>query len=235
MMQPGMPPNNNPNPGNAGSGQPYGQQPNYYQQPPQGYPQQPGYGQPPQGYAPPQPGYGQQANYYQQPPQYGQPQVAAPVRPARRPNPIYGATIVGALIMAVGCFLPWITISSSIASLNMSVNGMGGTNGALFGSDTKDGILILPMAIIIALLSLGGLLNGHKAFGIIAAIIGAIAGLILFVDIAGVNDAVKELKAETALGTAGITLNAGVGIGLIVCAVGAGIALLSAVIALFRK
>jgi hypothetical protein len=58
-MQPGMPPNNNPNPGNAGSGQPpYGQQPNYYQQPPQGYPPQPGYQQPPQGYAP-QPGYQQ--------------------------------------------------------------------------------------------------------------------------------------------------------------------------------
>jgi hypothetical protein len=157
------------------------------------------------------------------------------VRPVRKPNPIYGATIVGALIMAVGCFLPWITITSSIASLNISVNGMGGTNGALFGSDAKDGILVLPMAIVIALLALGGLLTGRKVFGIIAAIVSTLAALLLFIDIADVNKALKELQGETALAGANLTLNAGVGIGLIVCAVGAGIALLSAVIALFRK
>jgi hypothetical protein len=117
------------------------------------------------------------------------PQAAAPApapqaaRPAPRtvgaatlPQPYVGiAVIVGAALAAIGCFVAWVDV------LGYTANGFdGGYVTSLGDGDGKDGLLILPIALVAAVL--GGLhfkeRNSLASVGLIAlgaAIVG-IAG-----------------------------------------------------------
>jgi hypothetical protein len=113
-------------------------------------------------------------------------------------------------MVAVGCLLPWFTLSFYGMSM-LSVSGV---------EDGRDGILILPLGVILAVL--GGIRLSKVGLGNIkpaALIIGAIAVVAAILEVLSLGD-LTELESEY--------MSVDVGIGLYVIGIGGLVAGLSA-------
>ncbi|MGC5628663.1 hypothetical protein ACPYO6_10515 [Georgenia sp. Z1344] len=197
-----------------GAPSPYGGQDPYGAQ--GGYGSQPGYGA--------QPGYGGQSPYgapgqqgFQGAQAYGSPQgFGAPVG-RRVPLPVGGwILVIGSVIAAIGCFLPWLEVS--VFGQSDSINGM---------EDGNDGLLILPMAVLAAV---GGVLIGIRKGAAWMAIVGlvlalAVAGIGLY-DLVDVNDEIEAQGAQEFID---------IGFGLYAVVAGGVVGLVGGIIALVKK
>lgn len=191
-------PPNQPPYGQPPQGQPYGQPPQG--QPPSGYPPQ----QPPQGYGYPQ----------QPPPGYGMPPAPRPKAPKGSPI-VYLVGIVGAILLAIGSFLPWLSFQG------ITITGMGSISGAGTSSSVgtaTDGILSLSLGVFLLILFGLGLLLNNKWLGLAGLIfsIPALALMIYEVFNIGGNDFT-------------------VGIGVYICLVGAIIAFIGGIVPFVAK
>jgi hypothetical protein len=184
-------------------GQPY--PPPYPGQP---YPPPPYPGQP---YAPPP----YQGSPYGAPPNWAAPSTQFPPGHPSAPResgysgPAAGI-LIGGIMVAVGCLLPWFTLSFYGMSM-LSVSGV---------EDGRDGILILPLGVILAVL--GGIRLSKVGLGNIkpaALIIGAIAVVAAILEVLSLGD-LTELESEY--------MSVDVGIGLYLIGIGGLVAGLSA-------
>jgi hypothetical protein len=173
--------------GQPGYGAPQGGQPGY------GAPQggQPGYGAPQggqPGYGAPQGGYGQQTAYGAAG-GYGQGGYGA--AGPKRSTPIAGwIIVVGAIVAAVGCFLPW------ASAFGQSVNGMESSE-----AGSNDGVIFLPVAIVVAVLGiLIGIGQGRLWVPIVTLLGGAFLAGFGAVDLVDIMDAVDQSAGYLELG-----------------------------------
>lgn len=200
--------------------------PPQYQGQPGGYPPQPPqYQGQPGGYPPPQQYQGQPYGY-----------SAAPVKPP--PNPyLYLIPIVGIILMAVGVFLPWFTIS--FLGVSLSVDGLGKASGtgevvtaynqAAGTGNAKDGVYLLGAGGLLLVLCLLGLFLKARGFAIAAIVFGVLCVGLTAYDVVDINRSLSGTSSGGASGT--------VGIGLYISLVGAIVILIGAIItvAFFRK
>jgi hypothetical protein len=215
--------------------QPYAAQPNYYRTPPPAYqnraagysPSQP---QPPVNYAPAQypPGTWSQAGPY----------AAAPVQAKKQDNRfLYLLPALGVAALALGVFLPWFSVA--VLGSTVSLNGLGNASGpteltGIFaqGNAVKDGVIVLALAGLLGLLTLGGLALKARGFAIAVLVFGlAAAGLMAF-ELVDANRNIAEINRNAAGAAVAQT-----GLGLYIGLAGAVIVLLGALITFifFRK
>lgn len=190
----------------------------------------------PQGYYPPrQPGYAPQQPY---PGAY-----AVPAKKVKMPGNrnLYFIPLVGVILLAVGAFLPWITLNVKALSQSISINGMGSVSGTpelvsaynqAGGGGAKDGVIALGLAGIILVLILIGLLTRSRGWAIASIVFGFFAAGLMAYEVIDVNRSINQLTTDSA----GVTTSAG-GIGLYVGLAGGIIIQVGAIItvALFRK
>ncbi len=219
-----QPPNNNyPRPNQPG-------QPPYPQQQPGNYP--------PQGYYQGQPPYpGQQPGYPPQAPYAG----AYPAQKVKVPGnwKLYLIPLPGAILLAVGAFLPWISLT--VLGQTISVSGTGSVSGTSDlvsaynqsgGGGAKDGVIALTLAGISLVLILIGLLTRARGWAIGVIVFGVFATLLMAYEVYDVGKSASSIASDT--GGAGASSG---GIGLYIGLAGALIVLVGAIItvAFFRK
>jgi hypothetical protein len=162
-----------------------------------------------------------QAGYAQQPPsQPGYGFAASPATTAATSQgpavmsysmPIRIAVFVGAGLLIFGSFLPW--VKASVAFITFEKNGMDG-DGAF--------TLILGIAAVLVF----SLVRG-TAGRVLTLVAGLLAAAVTFYDIVDV----QRLAGEVTSGAGSISVDASVGIGLWVCAIGALVVLVGAAVA----
>jgi hypothetical protein len=221
MSQP--PQNNYPRPNQPG-------QPPYPQQQPNNYPPQ-GYYQGQQPYPGQQPGYPPQAPY----------QGAYPAQKVKVPGnwKLYLIPLLGAILLAVGAFLPWITLT--IVGQTISVSGIGSVSGTsdlvsaynqAGGGGAKDGTIALALAGISLILILIGLLTRARGWAIGVIVFGVFATGLMAYELYDIGKSTSTLASDTAGAGASST-----GFGIYIGLAGAIIILVGAIItvAFFRK
>ena len=211
-----QPQNNYPRPNQPGQ-PPYPQQPNNY--PPQGY------------YQGQQPVYPAQVAYA----------GAYPAQKVKVPGnwTLYFIPLIGVILLAVGAFLPWISLT--IASQSFSVSGTGSVSGTpdlvsaynqSGGGGAKDGVIALALAGISLVLILIGLLTRARGWAIGVLVFGVFAtGLMAFelYDVGKSNTSISSDTAGAGTSTTGIGIYVGLA-GAIIILIGAIIA-----VAFFRR
>jgi Protein of unknown function (DUF2510) len=112
--------------------------------------------------------------------------------------------LAGSLVLAIGSVLAWAKVEAGIFSRSIA-----GTDG--------DGKITIAIAALVGVAALVGMLRTPVSGGaVIVALVGGIAaGGVAVYDIVNVNDKIHEVSATTSLVTASV------GIGLYVCAAGA--------------
>ena len=103
--------------------------------------------------------------------------------------------IAGGALMLVGSFLPWITITTIFGTLSRS--GVDGNGDGLFSA----GLGILAAAIGVALLR-----NESRAGSLALVVLGALGGLLVYVDATDIQGRLGDLGSDAALGSVGIGL-----------------------------
>jgi hypothetical protein len=133
-------------------------------------------------------------------------------------NPAALLVLAGAIVMAVGSFLPWATISAS--GISVTVNG----------TDTgHDGILTVSIAVLLGLAALFTIVRpGRNVIGYIGALVCALAaGAIGIADIGSVQDSASSNP------TYGIVAAVGIGLWMVVGA--AAVAVLGSLMGFLRR
>ena len=170
---------------------------------------------------PPQPQPGQQPPVWQQPAvgippqpawqQQGQWQTSGPVVEATS-SPIAWVGVLGAVACVIGSFLTWAEVAG------FEIKGLGGDD----VGGTKDGALTLPLASAAAILLVIGVLRRKRVLHIIAAVCAGLAAAIAIYDISDINSQFDGNEG-------GFEVN--IGEGLWMCAIGASVATICAIIA----
>jgi hypothetical protein len=207
--QPGQP-----YPGQGQPGQPYpGQQYPDQGQPGQPYPDQgyPGQGHPAQPY-PGQPYPGQQPGAY---PGYQQPYPPQGYGgPVSKGSPFgIGTAVVGAL-MAIGVFLPWVSVRVNLSVFGNSIPGTD-FNQSVSGIRSWEGRTVLACGVIAIGLGIVATVKSRR-LGLLAAIPGAVAVGVLVKVLVNKADYDSKVPAATGIrGSVDISLSAGFWISLL--------------------
>jgi O-antigen/teichoic acid export membrane protein len=136
-------------------------------------------------------------------------------------NPALAGQIVGGiggLLVAIGAFLPWLTLAAPLIG-SVNANGLQGGG---------DGILVLIAGVLIITLSVVAGFDRSGGSAVAVGVIAVIAGIIVGVDLPRVQDRIRQAKALSSV------VNGTVGAGVYVVFVGAAFALVAAFI-LFSK
>jgi hypothetical protein len=207
-------------PGQQPPGGPPGQQGGY---PQQGGQQQGGYGPPPGGY-PPQQGYPPQ-------PGYGGAPGWQPAAPARKGSPLGIGVIIAGVLMAIGTFLPWISVKLNLGTSNLSGTPLSTTNfsRSLAGIKGGEGKIVLFCAVVAIGLGVAAMVNNAKiAF---AAALPGLAAILTILKVFG--DKAKYDSDIPTFGTGSgvqVSLSAGIYLSLIMAIAVIGIGVIAGVI-----
>lgn len=148
-----------------------------------------------------------------------------------RYNLTYLAPLVGSIVLAVGVFLPWLNVgvASGLFSVEGSTNGIGSFSGSpLLGAALAknppvygiDGFLLIGLAILALMVSLGGLSNSTVWAWKVGILFGLVAAGIAIYDT--INFSSKVATINSSLGNTSTSASAAqVGPGLYVAAAGA--------------
>jgi hypothetical protein len=117
--------------------------------------------------------------------------------------------IAGAVMLGVGCLLPWATITTGFGSA--SLNGIEG-----------DGVIVLGIALVIGIAGVAALDRVGKVPSIVIFTGASIALVVLASDYLGVAEKLEEASSSVA--------RASVGVGLYLCMAGGLVAIVGAVI-----
>jgi hypothetical protein len=219
-------------PGQGGGQQPWGTP---GQPPPGGYPGQPG-GYPPQqggqqqygGYPPPQQGYPPQ--YQQQPGYGGAPGWQQPPAPGRKGSPLgIGVAIAGAL-MAIGTFLPWVSVKLSLGSSNLSGTPLSSSNfsRSLAGIKAAEGKITILCALVAIGLGVAAMVaNAKLGFAAAApALIAILTMLKVFGDKASYDSKMPTFGTGSSVD---VSLSAGIYLSLIMAVAVLGLGIVAGV------
>jgi hypothetical protein len=190
------------------------------QQQPGGYPPQQG---PQQGGHPPQQGYPpqyqQQPGYPQQQPGYGAPGAPAwrpPGSGGRKGSPLGIGVAIAGVLMAVGTFLPWVSVKLSLGTSNIDGTPLSDSNfsRSLAGIKAAEGKIVILCAIIAIGLGVAAMAaNAKLGFAAAApALIAIITILKVFGDKASYDSKMPNLGGGSHVD---VSLSAGIYVSLI--------------------
>lgn len=120
--------------------------------------------------------------------------------------------IAGGALLALGAFLPWITVIAPLVG-QLTRSGVDGGG---------DGWVVLGLGIVAVVLGVNSL-NGSKSAARAAIVVGVLSGGLLVFEFVDVHDRISKINGDYTHGDYGM--------GLILCAIGAAAVFVSAIIA----
>jgi hypothetical protein len=191
------------------------------QQPPGGYPGQPGGyppqgGQPQHGGYPPQQGYPPQYPPQQQPGYGGGPGWQQPPGSGRKGSPLGIGVAVAGVLMAIGTFLPWVSVKLSLGTSNLSGTPLSTSNfsRSLAGVKAAEGKIVILCALVAIGLGIAAMVaDARLGFAAAApALIAVITILKVFGDKAGYDSKMPTFGTGSSVN---VSLSAGIYLSLI--------------------